>query len=100
MAEGEILLKSFYVSVGSDLCGRMICSSVSVNEPLESIIVAEVMESNNEFQTGEYVSGMPKWKEYQTQRKGLNKVDKNQTPLSPYLECLVSIRINRISGAG
>lgn len=95
LAEGEILLKSLYVSVDPYLRGRMrdeesYIPPFKLNEPLESMIVAEVTESNNEhFKRGEYVGGMLKWKEYQTSKgTGLNKVDENQAPLSAYLGIL------------
>ncbi|GHA35415.1 putative NADP-dependent oxidoreductase YfmJ [Salinimicrobium marinum] len=93
--DGELLLKSVYISVDPYLRGRMrdeesYIPPFELNEPLESMVVAEVMESKNEhFKRGEYVSGMLKWKEYQTSRgNGLNKVDKNAAALSAYLGIL------------
>ena len=93
--DGELLLKSVYISVDPYLRGRMrdeksYIPPFELNEPLESMVVAEVMESKNEhFKRGEFVSGMLKWKEYQTSRgNGLNKVDKNAAALSAYLGIL------------
>ena len=93
--EGELLLKSVYISVDPYLRGRMrdeksYIPPFELNEPLESMVVAEVMESKNEhFKRGEFVSGMLKWKEYQTSRgNGLNKVDENSAALSAYLGIL------------
>lgn len=93
--EGEILLKTLYVSVDPYLRGRMrdeasYIEPFELNKPIESGIIAEVVESHNpNFSKGEYVSGMLKWKKYQvTKGSGLNKVDKNLAPLSAYLGVL------------
>lgn len=93
--EGEILLKSIYVSVDPYLRGRMryeksYIEPFKLDEPLESAVVAEVIESDNpNFKAGDYVSGMLKWKLYQTSTgNGLNKVDPDRAPLSAYLGVL------------
>jgi NADPH:quinone reductase len=93
--EGEILLKSLYVSVDPYLRGRMreeksYIEPFQVNKPLESGVIAEVLESKNpNFQPGEYVSGMLQWKEYQASTgNGLNKVNKDKAPLTAYLGIL------------
>jgi NADPH:quinone reductase len=93
--EGEILLKSLYVSVDPYLRGRMreeksYIEPFQVNKPLESGVIAEVVESKNpNFQPGEYVSGMLQWKEYQASTgNGLNKVNKDKAPLTAYLGIL------------
>lgn len=93
--EGEILLKSVYVSVDPYLRGRMrneksYIEPFQLEEPLESAVVAEVIESNNpNFIAGDYVSGMLKWKHYQTATgNGLNKVDPDRAPLSANLGVL------------
>lgn len=93
--EGEILLKTIYVSVDPYLRGRMrdeksYIPPFQLNEPIESGIIAKVTESGNKnFQPGDFVSGMLKWKEFQTATgAGLNKVDKNLAPLSVYLGVL------------
>ncbi|MGY5849456.1 NADP-dependent oxidoreductase [Salegentibacter sp. F14] len=92
---GELLLKSKYISVDPYLRGRMrdeesYIPPFEIGQPLESMIVAEVIKSNNpHFKKGEFVSGMLSWKEFQvTQGKGLNKVDKEKAPLSAYLGIL------------
>ncbi|HSP40029.1 MAG TPA: NADP-dependent oxidoreductase [Gillisia sp.] len=91
----EILLKTKYVSVDPYLRGRMrdeksYIEPFVVGEALESGIIAEVIESNNpNFNKGEFVSGMLKWKEYQTVTgAGLNKVDPGKAPLTVYLGVL------------
>ncbi|MGB8705524.1 MAG: NADP-dependent oxidoreductase [Gillisia sp.] len=94
-SEGEILLKTIYVSVDPYLRGRMrdepsYIEPFQLNEPMESAIIAEVIDSkNSNFSKGEFVSGMLKWKEFQTSTgKGLNKVHKDTAPLSAFLGIL------------
>ncbi len=93
--DGEILLKTKYVSVDPYLRGRMrdqesYIPPFQLNEPLESGIIAEVVESNNDnFKEGDFVNGMLQWKEFQTVTgKGLNKVDPDKASLSAYLGIL------------
>lgn len=95
VANGEILLKTTYVSVDPYLRGRMIdaksyVSPFQLQQPINSGIVAEVTESNLEgFSKGDFVSGMLQWKEYQkSDGKGLMKVDPSKAPLSAYLGVL------------
>ncbi|PVW15207.1 NADP-dependent oxidoreductase [Marixanthomonas spongiae] len=93
--EGEVLLKTKYVSVDPYLRGRMrdeksYIEPFQLNEPVESGIIAEVIESNSEnFKKGDYVNGMLQWKQFQTSNgKGLQKVDGSKAPLSAYLGVL------------
>ena len=93
--EGEVLLKSKYISVDPYLRGRMrsgesYIEPFKVNEPIESGIIAEVISSKNpNFKEGDFVNGMLQWKEFQvSQVAGLNKVDPNTAPLSAYLGIL------------
>jgi hypothetical protein len=92
---GEILLKTIYISVDPYLRGRMrdeesYIEPFKLNEPIESGIIAEVIESKNpNFSKGEYVNGMLKWKEFQTSPgTGLNKVNKELAPLTAFLGVL------------
>lgn len=94
-AEEEILLKTRYVSVDPYLRGRMrdeesYIEPFKINEPLESAVIAEVVESNNKhFNKGDLVSGMLQWKEYQTTNgHGLNKVDRELAPPTAFLGTL------------
>ncbi len=93
--DGELLLKTNYISVDPYLRGRMrsgesYIAPFEVNKPLESGIIAEVISSNNSnFKKGDFVNGMLKWKEFQvSDGAGLNKVDPNSAPLSAYLGVL------------
>lgn len=92
---GEVLLKAKYVSVDPYLRGRMrdeksYIEPFQLNEPIQSAIVAEVLESKNDsYKEGEFLTGMMEWKEYQTSDgKDLRKVDGAQVPLSAYLGIL------------
>ncbi|MFV8838764.1 NADP-dependent oxidoreductase [Salinimicrobium soli] len=94
-AEGEILLEAKYISVDPYLRGRMrdeksYIPPFELGKPLESMVVAEVVESNNSnFEKGEYVSGMLQWKQLQTSNgQGLNKVHKELAPPSAFLGVL------------
>lgn len=93
--EGEVLLKAIYVSVDPYLRGRMrdqksYIEPFKLNEPLSSVLVAEVVKSNHDtFKKGDYVSGMLAWQELQTSDgKGLQKLDPDLAPLSAYLGIL------------
>lgn len=93
--EGEILLKTKFVSVDPYLRGRMrdeesYIEPFKIGAPLESGIIAEVVESNNKnFQKGDFVNGMLPWKKFQTSNgNGLNKVDNEKVPLKAYLGIL------------
>lgn len=93
--DGQIRLKTKYVSVDPYMRGRMndeksYIEPFQLNEPINSGIIAEVTESKNEsFEKGDFVSGMLDWKEYQvSDGKNLLKVDENKAPLSAYLGIL------------
>ncbi|WP_194851930.1 NADP-dependent oxidoreductase [Nonlabens antarcticus] len=93
--DGEILLKTKYVSVDPYMRGRMrdeksYVEPFKLNEPITTAIVAEVVESSHEkFAKGDYLTGMLPWKEFSTSDgKGLRKVDKEQVPLSANLGIL------------
>ena len=95
LQEGQVLLKTLYVSVDPYLRGRMSSAKSYVppfelHKPVQSAIVAEVIESKlPDFKVGDYVSGMLDWKELQTyDGRGLSKVDGNTASLSAYLGVL------------
>ena len=90
--QGEVLLKTRFVSVDPYLRGRMSGAESYVppfelDKPISSGIVAEVVESKNEnLKKGDFVSGQIEWKQYQVSTgKGLQKLDPSIQPLSAYL---------------
>lgn len=93
--DGEVLLKTVYVSVDPYLRGRMndaksYVPPFELNKPIQSGIIAEVIESKQaDFKKGDFVTGNLDWKEYQTcNGKGLQKVNQNEAKLSSYLGIL------------
>ncbi len=93
--EGEVLLKTKYVSVDPYLRGRMrdeksYIEPFELNKPIESGIIAEVIESNNHnFKVGELLNGMLEWKKYQvTNGHGLNKINPDIAPPTAFLGIL------------
>ena len=102
---GEVLLKTLYVSVDPYLRGRMSDAKsyippFELNKPIQSAIVAEVTESKNEdFKTGDFVTGGLEWKQFQTSNgKGLTKVDAAAADLSAYLGVLGMTGLTAYSG--
>ena len=80
--DGEILLKTRYVSVDPYLRGRMNDAASYVppfqlNKPIQSGIIAEVADSNHSgYKIGDIVSGNLVWKEYQiSSGKGLQLIE-------------------------
>ena len=69
--DGEILLKTLYVSVDPYLRGRMndtksYTPSFQLDKPLQSFIIAKITDSNHsKYKIGDIVSGNLEWKEYQ-----------------------------------
>jgi NADPH-dependent curcumin reductase CurA len=94
-AEGEILLKTLYVSVDPYLRGKMrdvksYTPPFELNKPLQSALITEVIASkHNEFKVGDFYLGYLDWKEYQiSSGEGLIRVDGDVAPLSAYLGIL------------
>ena len=93
--DGEVLLKTRFVSVDPYLRGRMseaksYIQPFELNQPISSGIIAEVIESNNaKLAKGDFVSGMLQWKEYQVSTgENLLIVNPEVAPLSAYLGIL------------
>ena len=93
--QGELLLKTSYISVDPYLRGRMsdaksYVAPFELNKPIHSGLIAEVLESKNEnFKAGDFVSGMLDWKTEQVSNgEGLLKVDPEKASLSAYLGIL------------
>ncbi len=92
---GEVLLRSKYISVDPYLRGRMrdeesYIEPFQVGNPIESMIVAEVIKSKNpNFDEGDHVIGMLDWKKEQiSSGENLRKIDKSLAPLPAYLGVL------------
>jgi NADPH-dependent curcumin reductase CurA len=93
--DGEILLKTRYVSVDPYLRGRMndkasYVTPFELNKPMNSAIIAEVIDSNDTaFKIGDLVSGNLDWKEYQVATgKGLQIIRTDEIYLTAYLGIL------------
>jgi len=93
--EGQVLLKTRFVSVDPYLRGRMkdVKSYVppfELGKPMQSGVVSEVISSKNkDFKEGDFVVGYVEWKEYQVSSgKGLTKIDGDAADLSAYLGVL------------
>jgi len=93
--DGEILLKTLYVSVDPYLRGRMneaksYIPAFELSKPIQSVIIAEVADSNHSlFKVGDFVSGNLEWKEYQVSTgKGLQLIRTADIYLTAYLGIL------------
>ncbi|TYP93802.1 hypothetical protein LX73_1513 [Fodinibius salinus] len=94
-SDGEILLKTEYVSVDPYLRGRMsdadsYVEPFELDKPISSAIVAKVVSSKNKrFDEGDYITAELDWKEYQlSDGKNVRKIDPNAAPLSANLGIL------------
>ncbi len=92
--EGELLVKSLYISVDPYMRSRMsdaksYVPSFELEKPLDGGVVAEVIESRHpDFVKGDTVLGHLQWKEVQTVgATAMTKIDKS-VPLSYYLGIL------------
>ncbi len=92
--EGELLVKSLYISVDPYMRSRMsdaksYVPSFELEKPLDGGVVAEVIESRHpDFVKGDAVLGHLQWKEVQTVgAAAVTKLDKS-APLSYYLGIL------------
>ena len=93
--DGEILLKTKFVSVDPYIRGRMSAANsyippFELQKAMSSGVVAEVIDSNNEkFKVGDFVSGSLDWREFQSSTgENLLKVSDQLAPLSNYLGIL------------
>ena len=95
LKDGELLLKSLYISVDPYMRGRMsdaksYAPPYQVGEPIKGGIVARVVESRaDNFKEGDVVLGNLDWQELQTApAASVNKIEKGKAPLSYYLGIL------------
>jgi NADPH-dependent curcumin reductase CurA len=94
-SEGEILLKTLYISVDPYMRSRMndeesYVPPFKLDEPLNGGIIARVEKSQNDaFQEGDIVTGRLPWQRYTTTGgDGLQKIDESIAPLTAYLGVL------------
>lgn len=102
--DGEVLLKTTYVSVDPYLRGRMsdaksYVAPFELNKPMSSAIIAEVTESKNpDFKVGDYITAGLEWKLFQTSNgKGITKVDPSVS-LTAYLGALGMTGLTALMG--
>lgn len=95
ISEGEVLLKSWFISVDPYMRGRMndvksYAPSFQVDQPIAGGVVAKVIESRNKsFIEGDTVFGMLPWATYCIEKaENLRKVDTQSAPPSYYLGIL------------
>ena len=95
LQEGEVWLKSRYISVDPYMRGRMSTAKSYVagfepGKPIDGGVIAEVVESKYpNLQKGDVVLGNLPWREQQiTKGEGLTKLQKDVAPLSYYLGIL------------
>ncbi|GGF20522.1 putative NADP-dependent oxidoreductase YfmJ [Halobacillus andaensis] len=93
--EGEVLLRTLYVSVDPYMRGRMsdaksYIEPFQLNEPISGGAIAQVTESRSEqFNQGDIVTGALEWKEYSVaDEKSLRKVDPSLGPVTTSLGIL------------
>src|SRR5699024_4965206 len=87
--EGQILVKTLFVSVDPYMRGRMenqesYVAPFSLNEVIEGGAIGEVIESKSaEFKQGDIVSGMSGWQEYYIATESdVRKIDPSIVPIS------------------
>ncbi|MDQ0298330.1 NADPH-dependent curcumin reductase CurA [Salibacterium salarium] len=93
--DGEILVKTIYLSVDPYMRGRMSSAKsyvapFEVNEVIHGNVVGEVVQSKSSlFETGDKVIGMLGWRRYNTVGDAsVRKIDGSAAPLSTYLGIL------------
>ncbi|PRZ12259.1 hypothetical protein CLV36_11524 [Laceyella sediminis] len=91
-SEGEVLVKTLYLSVDPYMRGRMNDSKSYVapfelNQPISGGVVGEVVESKaSGLEAGDIVVGMLDWKKYQTVSvQGVKKIDPTVAPITTAL---------------
>ena len=87
--EGEVLLKTIYMSLDPYMRGRMndtksYAKPVAIGEEMEAGALSQVIESKSEnFKVGDFVEGRTGWQDNPTvDEKKLRIIDPNMAPLS------------------
>lgn len=93
--EGEVLIRTIYLSVDPYMRGRMsdaksYAEPYKVGEPFKGGIVGKVVESKNDrFPVGQYVEGILDWAEYNvSDGKGIRKLNPEWGPVAAALHVL------------
>ncbi|KGX91625.1 NADP-dependent oxidoreductase [Pontibacillus halophilus JSM 076056 = DSM 19796] len=93
--EGQVLLKTLYLSVDPYMRGRMsdaksYVAPFQIDEPLNGTVVAEVIESRSEqLEVGDKVTGFLEWKKFNVaDGHTVRKIDDKIAPISAYLSVL------------
>ncbi|UXH42462.1 NADP-dependent oxidoreductase [Rossellomorea vietnamensis] len=94
-SNGEVLVKTIYLSVDPYMRGRMsdaksYVEPFKLNEALAGGVVGEIVESKSaHFQKGDFVVGMLPWQEYSVAKeKEVRTIDPDVAPISTYLSIL------------
>lgn len=94
-ANGEVLIRTLYISVDPYLRGRMndaksYIPPFQLNEPIVSGVIGQITESQSDrFHRGEIVIGSLGWQEYSIANENIiRKIDPNLAPISSYLGIL------------
>ena len=94
-SQGEVLLKTVYISVDPYLRGRMndtksYIPPFELNEMISSGVIAQVVDSKSTlFEKGDVVLGSLPWQEYSiAKEKAVRKIDHTLAPASSYLSVL------------
>lgn len=93
--DGEVVIKSIYISVDPYMRGRMrdaksYVRPIEIGEVMSGGVIGKVVESrHHKFRAGEYVEGTLPWQEYSvSDGKGLRRIDHSLAPLSTALGVL------------
>lgn len=94
-AEGEVLIRTIYISVDPYLRGRMSDAKsyippFELNAPITSGIIGQVVESKSQnFEKNDVILGSLPWQEYSiVNEANIRKVDHNLAPASAYLSVI------------
>ncbi|BCB02402.1 NADP-dependent oxidoreductase [Bacillus sp. KH172YL63] len=94
-SDGEVLVKTLYLSVDPYMRGRMsdaksYVAPFQLNEALAGGAVGEIVESRSDlFKKGDFVVGMLPWQEYAVaNEKEVRSIDPNVAPISTHLSIL------------
>ncbi|PPA68928.1 NADP-dependent oxidoreductase [Jeotgalibacillus proteolyticus] len=94
-SDGEVLIRTIYISVDPYLRGRMnegksYVEPFQLNEVITSGVIGQIEDSKSDrFSKGDVVLGSLGWQEYSIAKEDtIRKIDHNQAPASAYLSVL------------